>query len=132
CLLQQLFVKLHLHVLHPWASNGCQTGNLCQGQAMSTPNIYGVQTGQIDILVGKVEKKQACAKFDAFKTFGLLTYFLFLYAFYAGFFAALLNIALAIRKDNYLHLNKKLTGNYISDNAYTTPWIWLRNNPKIQ
>ncbi|GIL49930.1 hypothetical protein Vafri_6231 [Volvox africanus] len=99
---------------------------------MSTHNIDGIQSGQIGILVDKVEKKRSCARFDAFKTFGLLTYFLFLYAFYAGFFAALLVIALAIRKDNYLHLNKKLTGNYISDDAYTTPWIWLRNNPKIQ
>ncbi|GIL77766.1 hypothetical protein Vretimale_6623 [Volvox reticuliferus] len=102
-------------------------GDLSQGQKMATPNVEGVQTGQIDIVVGKVEKKRLCASFDAFKTFGLLTYFLFLYAIYAGYFAALLFIAMAVRKDNYLHLNKKLTGTYISDNAYTTPWIWLRS-----
>ncbi|EFJ53130.1 hypothetical protein VOLCADRAFT_127388 [Volvox carteri f. nagariensis] len=94
-------------------------------------NLDGVGSSQVAISLDH-SKRRFCSCFDMFQTFGLLAYFIGLYALYAGFFAALITIALNIRKDNYMHLNKELTGHFIADGAYTTPWLWLRDHMQQQ
>ncbi|KAG2438557.1 hypothetical protein HXX76_005108 [Chlamydomonas incerta] len=87
--------------------------------------VDGVKSSAIGI---EIEEAPKCGWFDSFQFFGLTAWFIVLYAVYIGFFAALLKIALEIRQDNYMHLSSRLTGNPLSADAYTTPWLWLLAN----
>ncbi|KAG2500241.1 hypothetical protein HYH03_001819 [Edaphochlamys debaryana] len=92
--------------------------------------VDGVENSEVVVRMSTKDllKQQKTSWFSAFQTFGVISWLVILYAFYAGFFVALLKIALEIRKDNYMTLNSKLGGSATAPDAYVTPWIWLKNN----
>ncbi|KXZ52250.1 hypothetical protein GPECTOR_10g881 [Gonium pectorale] len=92
--------------------------------------VDGIQPSSVGVALDTRDstKPKKRFNFNAAETFGLIAYFVVLYSCYGGFFAMLLVIALRTRKDNYLHLNKRLSGHAVSDDYYTTPWLWLADN----
>lgn len=91
---------------------------------MSRRNVDGV----IGINLSQEKQLATAKRFDAFQTFGVPAYLLCLYGLYAGFFAAMLTIAVYAREDNYLSLASRLTGTPASPDTATTPWVFLASS----